>query len=110
MFSLGTLVSALTSALLARVESIGGSLALSFGSLVMGYTADERQILLNAKQHFLDAYHAAKAAGADELNAIEQAATSAYNSFANEEGNEFHTIVGGVIDFMQGAFKRLAGV
>jgi len=108
--NIGSLLSLLANALLARLESIGGALAISFGTLLMGYAADERQIILDAKQFFLDTYHAKKDAGADDLNAIEEAATAALNKFCHDEENEFHKILGGVMDLMAGALKRAAGV
>lgn len=108
--NLSALLSGLATALLARLESIGGALAISFGTLLMGYASDERQIILDAKQFFLDTYHAKKTAGVADLDAIEEAATAALNKFCHDEENEFHKIVSGVMDLMAGALKRAAGV
>lgn len=108
--NIGAFLAALGAALMSRLESVGGSLAISFGTLLMGYTADERVIFLNAKQKWVDTYNAGKAAGKDEINAIEDATTATLNEFCADEKAELSKVVTGIVTFLEGAAKRVAGV
>lgn len=108
--NLEKLVAGWGAALFGQLESLGASLLASFSMLLMGYAAEERQIIADCKTFFHDTYTAKKAAGASEIDAIEQATTAALNKFAHDETSEFHKILSGIIDFAAGALKRAAGV
>lgn len=100
----------LGAALLARLSSVGAALAAAFGTLVMSFTADERTILLNAKQKFHDTYTAAIAANASEIDAIEQAATATLNQFCADEKAEMAKEVSATVTLLTSAAKSAAGI
>ena len=100
----------LGAALLARLSSVGAAVAAGFATVVMSFTTDQRTILLNVKQKFADSYAARKADGASEVDAIEGAATDAYNEFCNEEGKEFSVEAGATIVLLESSAKSAAGI
>ena len=100
----------LGAALLARLSSVGASVAAGFATIVMSFTADQRTILADVKQTFADAYAAQKAAGASDQNAIEAAATAAYNKFCSDEKGEFTQEAGATIILLESSAKTAAGI
>jgi hypothetical protein len=100
----------LGAALLSSLSSVGASVAAGFATIIMSFTADQRGILLNVKQKFHDSYASRKAAGAAEVDAIEGAATDAYNEFCNEEGKEFSMEASATIILLESAAKQAAGI
>lgn len=108
--NLAQLIAGWGASLAGKLESLGASLAASFGMLLLGYTQEERQIIADCKQFFHDTYNAKVAAGESQINAIEETTTAALNKFAHDEEAEFHKILSGIIDFAAGALKRAAGV
>ena len=108
--NIGAFFASLGTALLARLSSVGAAVAAGFATIVMSFTTDQRTILLNVKQKFLDSYNARKSAGASEIDAIEGAATDAYNEFCNEEGKEFSVEAGATIILLESCAKSAAGI
>ena len=108
--NIGAFFASLGAALLAQLSSVGAAVAAGFATIVMSFTSDQRQIILNVKQKFADAYAAEQAQGKSELDSIEGAATAAYNEFCSEEGSEFGVEAGAVIILLESAAKQAAGI
>ena len=100
----------LGAALLAKLSSVGASLAAGFSTIIMSFTTDQRTILLNVKQKFNDTYNAQVAAGSDTINAIENAATAAFNEFCADEKAEFSAEAGATITLLESAAKTAASI
>lgn len=71
-----------------KLASIGAAFLGSFGLILNQFTNDQRTIGTNCIAFWQAHYHAAIAAGASEISAIEQASTATLNEFASEEGSE----------------------
>lgn len=100
----------LGAALLARASSIGAAVLAGFGTIVMSFTADERQVFADVKQKFHDEYQSRIAAGQAEIDAIEGAGTAAYNTFCNEEGQVFAKEAGALIVLLVSSAKSAANL
>ena len=100
----------LGAALLARLSSVGASVAAGFATIVMSFTADQRTILADVKQAFHDKAVELKASGSSEIDAIEGAATAAYNKFCADEKGVFTQEAGATIILLESAAKTAAGI
>lgn len=110
MTAIQTFLAALASTLLQKAESVGMTLAAALGQVFLQMGADEREILINVKQKWIDSYNAEIAKGTDILNAIENASTAAYNEFCAEEKDEFAKVKAGIIANLEYAAKQTAGL
>jgi hypothetical protein len=108
--NLSAFLASLGAALVSRLSSVGAALAASFGTLVIGFTADEKTILLNVKQKFHDSLVARQAAGASTIDAIEGAGSDAWNEFCAEETAEFYKEKDAVITLAVSSAKSAAGI
>lgn len=106
---LQSFLAALAATLLQSAESIGGALISAWAQIALQFSSDERDILIKVKQKWLDTYNAEKAKGTDEINAIENASTAAYNEFCSDERDEFNKVKSGVIASVEYAAKRAGG-
>jgi hypothetical protein len=107
---LQSFLAGLTATLLQAAESIGGALIAAWGQIALQFSSDERGILIKVKQKWIDTYNAEKAKGTDEINAIENASTAAYNEFCADETDEFNKVKAGVIASVEYAAKSAGGV
>lgn len=105
-----SLISTLRNAALNLAVSVGASLALGFSAIVAGFLSDEREVLLSVKKKFIEAYDALKASGSDEINAIEGAATAAYNEFCHDEAEVLVKEADAVITLLASSLKSAAGL
>lgn len=108
--NIGAFFASLGAALLARLSSVGAAVAAGFSTILMSFTADQRSILLDVKQTFSDKYSALKAAGGSEIDAIEGAATAAYNQFCGDETKEFRQEAAATITLLESAAKQAASI
>jgi hypothetical protein len=100
----------LGAALLARLSSVGAALAAGFATILMSFSSDERQMLLDVKQHFHDKYTELKAGGASEIDAIEGAGTAAWNTFCADETAIFNKEKDATITLLVSSAKSAAGI
>jgi hypothetical protein len=108
--NIGAFFASLAAALASRFSSVGAAIASGFVTILLGFTADQRDILLDVKQHFHDKYMELKAAGKSEIDAIEGAGTAAWNTFCSDEKAEFHKEKDAVITLLVSSAKQVAGV
>ena len=100
----------LGAALLARLSSVGAALSAGFATIVMSFTTDQRNMLLDVKQEFASTYASKLAAGASEVDAIEGAATAAYNKFCSDETQIFVQEKAATITLLESSAKQAAGI
>lgn len=109
--NIGAFFASMGAAILASLSSVGASVAAGFATIVMSFTADQRTILLNVKKKFVASYNARMAvAGTSEIDAIEGAASDAYNEFCSEEGAEFRVESAATIALLESSAKQAAGI
>jgi len=104
------IIAALKAVALNAAQSIGASLAIGFSAIAAGFMPAEKQILVDTKAAFYNEYDAQKAAGASEINAIENAATAALNKFGSEEGAFMVQEVRATITLLVSSLKSAAGL
>lgn len=110
MQALTTFITSLGLALAARLTSVGAAVVAGFTTILINFSNNERQILLDVKTKFNDSLQKRLDAGQDQLTAIEGAASDAYNVFCNEEKKEFAQEAGATILLAESAAKRAAGI
>lgn len=108
--NLSAFLASLGAAILARLSSVGASVAASFGAIVMAFTADQRTVLADAKKMFTDTLNAGLAASKSEVNAIEDAATATFQVFCSDEKKFFGVEVSATIILMESAAKTAANI
>lgn len=107
---LSSVVAALVGAASNFADSVGASLASGFQAIVTGFMPKERVILLDVKKTYMDTYSAKKAAGASEIEAIEQGFTAGANTFANEEGAFMKDECMAVLTLVKSSLMSAAGL
>ncbi|HEY2010513.1 MAG TPA: hypothetical protein VGH23_16105 [Rhizomicrobium sp.] len=101
----------LAASVLASLSSVGAALAQGFATVVMSFTVDQQGILVKVKAKFVSSYQARLAvAGTSQVDAIEGAATDAYNEFCSDESAEFSQECGALITLLESAAKSAAGI
>jgi hypothetical protein len=108
--TLTAFLQALAAALLTKLSSVGAALAAGFTAVVIGFTEDERAVLVEVKQTFLDEYNKRKAAGTSEIDAIEGAGTAAWNKFCADESAEMAKEADAIITLLVSSAKSAAGI
>lgn len=105
-----SIIAALKAIATNAMDSVGAALMHGLSAIASGFAADERVILVNAKAKFSNSYEAAKAGGAGELDAIEQAATATLNQFVNDEKAEMAKEVDALVTLLVSSLKSAAGL
>lgn len=108
--NIGAFFASLGAALLSRLSSVGAAVAAGFTTIIMSFTADERLILIDVKQTFHDEYQARIVKGSSEIDAIEGAATAAWNKFCHNEELEMVKEADATITLLASAAKSAAGL
>jgi NADH:ubiquinone oxidoreductase subunit K len=98
------LLAALKAAVIAKLASIGAAFAAGFSTIAIGFAADERAIGAAVMAKFHESLDAAHKAGVSEVDAIEQAATAAYNEFCHDEVVEFRKEADAIITLLRSSF------
>lgn len=97
--------SALAAAVMAREASVGTAVIQGLAAIGIGWTNSQRGIAADVQDHFHAKYTAAKAAGASEIDAIEQAATSGYQTFCADETVLFAKEADALITLLESSAK-----
>jgi hypothetical protein len=105
MDTLSKFFSALVAAVMAREASVGTAVLQGLSAIGLGWSNAQRGIAADVQDHFHGAYVTAKAGGADEINAIEQAVTSGYNTFCADEKAEFSKEASALLTLLESSAK-----
>lgn len=108
--NIGAFFASLEAAILAKLSSVGAAVAAGFATIIMSFTADERTILINVKAVFSTEYRNRIGQGQSEIDAIEGAATAAWNQFCHDEALEFTKEADATITLLASAAKSAAGL
>lgn len=108
--NLSIFIAALKAALLAKLTSFGAAFMAGLSVIGMGFVADERAIGVACMAKFHDAHDAAAKAGKTELEAIEEAATAAYNEFCSDQAKEFWKECDAIITLLKSSAQSAAGL
>lgn len=97
--------SALLAAVAAREASVGAAVLQGLAAIGIGWTNAQRGIAADVQDHFHSTYEAAKAAGDNEIDAIEKAVTSGFNTFCADEQAEFAKEADALLTLLESSAK-----
>ena len=108
LIELGTIIKPLENWAEQELASVGSALLASVGPIFNSFIPAQQRVITQI-QAFWQAKHAAAiAAGASEIDAIEQATTASLNEFIAEEGAEFNQEKTAFITILSSAAKQQA--
>jgi hypothetical protein len=108
--NLSAFLASLAAAILAQLTSVGAAFAAGLGTIAIGFLSHERDIGNKVMDKFHTTLIAAQAAGKSNIDAIEEAATAAYNEFCHDEVNEFKDEANAIITLLVSSAKSAAGI
>ena len=91
-----------------KLASVGAALAAGIAVIFNGFANDQRAIFANLTAFWQAKYHAAIAAGAVGVDAIEQASTATLQEFCAEEAAEFQKEKRAFITLLEASAKQQA--
>jgi hypothetical protein len=101
---------ALKAAIMAKLTSFGAAFMAGLSVIGMGFLADERAIGVAVMEKFHATHDAAVAAGKSQIDAIEEAATAAYNEFCSDQTKEFWKESDAIITLLKSSAQSAAGL
>lgn len=102
------LLASLKAALLSKLLSLGGALLSGLATIGIGFGSDMKGILVDTLQAFHDAMDAALSAGKSEIEAIEEGATVARNTFCNDMEKDGAKEADAIITLITSSLKAVA--
>lgn len=98
---LGTIIAPLETWAEQKLASIGASFLSAMGVIFNQFENDQRAIAANVIAFWQHRHAEAKAGGASEIDALEQASTAALNEFFNEERADLQKVVSMTIQALE---------
>lgn len=108
--NLALFIAGLKMAALSALTSMGASFLSGLSVIGAGFLQDERAIGVACMKKFHDTLDAAHQAGKPEKDAIEEAATAAYNEFCSDETKEFWKECDAIITLATSSAQSAAGL